>query len=121
ESVIPAFSRTPIAAAPAPAANRRVDQGILDQAPSNGHEGTAVATAGAIARGVSAFAGTCTVGFWDRPGSASAVLVAVSLGRGVFAWAAREFPTGRRAAVAGRAMFPALRLTLVALLIASLA
>jgi len=98
--VIPAFFRTPTAAAPVPVANRKMDQGILDRAPSNNPERTAVDAAGATARGASAFPGNCMVGFWDRPCSASAVSLAGSPGRRVFAWAAREFPTGRRVPLA---------------------
>ena len=98
------------------------DLGNLVDASTHGHDGTAVGTAGAVAYGALASLGTCTVGIWDRPGSASAVSLAVSPhpardrisiaftlsrpgpatielldvgGRRVFAWAAREFPAGR--------------------------
>jgi hypothetical protein len=98
------------------------DDGDLIDATGNGHDGAAVGTAGAVAYGAQASLSTCTVGIWDRPGSASAVSldvfphpardrisIAFTLsrpgpatiellditGRRVFACAAREFPAGR--------------------------
>lgn len=53
------------------------DDGTLADVTGNGHGGTAVGTAGAVAYGASAPLSTCTVGFWDPPGSASAVTLDV--------------------------------------------
>jgi len=102
--VISACLGASIVAAPVLVANAL---GIFGVTPSNKPERTAAGTAGATARGASAFSGNCMVGFWDRPGSASAVSLAGSPGRRVFAWAAREFPTGRRVSLARGAMIAA--------------
>ena len=98
------------------------DDSSLTDVTGNGHTGAAVGTAGAVSYGALVPLSTCTVGIWDRPGSASAVSLDVSpqpardrvtvgftlsrpghatlelldiSGRRVFAWAAREFPAGR--------------------------
>lgn len=53
------------------------DDGSLSDVTGNGHGGTAVGTAGAVAYGALAPLSTCTVGIWDPPFSASAVTLDV--------------------------------------------
>jgi hypothetical protein len=53
------------------------DDSSLADVTGNGHGGTAVGTAGAVAYGALTSLGDCTVGIWDRPGYAPAVSLAV--------------------------------------------